>query len=71
MASRDQFGAALDEMQRQERERARHHALSVIANAEERICILIDEEEQDEAKEEVRELTRAMRRWLEADDGTR
>jgi hypothetical protein len=52
--------------QRAEERKGRiNHLLSAIANAEERICILIDEDEQDEAKEEVKELCSGIRRMLD------
>lgn len=56
----------IEKQRRRQLDDARHHALSAIANAEERICILIDEDEQDEAKEEVVALIAAVKRWLES-----
>jgi hypothetical protein len=42
----------------------RHMQRSIIQNARERICILIDEEEVDEAKEEVNALCDAILKWI-------
>lgn len=41
-----------------------HMQRSIIHNARERICILIDEGEEDEAKEEVNALCDAILKWI-------
>jgi hypothetical protein len=59
------FNEGFEAYQEEERKKRLHHALSAISNAEERICILIDEGEVDEAKEEVEALCKGVRKWLE------
>jgi len=51
-------------MNEEEEQRRKHMQRSLIHNARERICILIDEAEEEEAKEEVNALCDAILKWI-------